>query len=452
MRPIKGKKRNDLLASKMVGHRVLIIDGHIGIGPSRELIRHENATIDIIESHQQAPDNRRLAEYTLVILDYQSFVSDDNKVFKRSQEVFEKQAMEALEAGTTLCFVHYNADVPRDLSYNAGTVDEASVAHFAQYQIGLKFLRLLGFRPYSIERLLTLGRVHRHEFQGFFQRWGASYVFFGKNNRYEKIEEPFLSLDDDSVIALAFAEQFLNGHILYLPFQRNHGNPTDIVDGVLALVDACLSYLTLKVASLPDWGNSPFLKEEGMLHAAIADLQALIGVERAKLTQFQEAKALLFQSQYVLERNVPVFISDQLGIPTHRIEKFREDFWLLDDESNRVVIGEVKSVEKGFKRSALYSLYNHREENKLDENFPALLVVNANRQAGSWKDKDRPIDEQDYQTAARERLLIVRVEDLVRLWDMRRQGLINSKEIFQLFLTERGWLEVTADLEIKVRC
>ncbi|HKP71431.1 MAG TPA: hypothetical protein VJT82_00745, partial [Pyrinomonadaceae bacterium] len=98
----------------------------------------------------------------------------------------------------------------------------------------------------------------------------------------------------------------------------------------------------------------------------------------------------------------------------------------------------------------IYDLYRHRDENGLDESFPALVVANCNLQAGSWKDKDRAIDKQDYQVAAQNNILILRVEDLVRLWEAIRQGIRSPKDVYKLFISEKGWLEVAQDLSIAI--
>lgn len=78
-----------------------------------------------------------------------------------------------------------------------------------------------------------------------------------------------------------------------------------------------------------------------------------------------------------------------------------------------------------------------------------MLIANCNLQAGSWADKDRMIDKQDYEVAAQNNILILRVEDLVRLWNSIRTGKLTHQEVLGLFLTKRGWLRVTSDLIVK---
>lgn len=121
----------------------------------------------------------------------------------------------------------------------------------------------------------------------------------------------------------------------------------------------------------------------------------------------------------------------------------------LNDSGEKVAIAEVKSYVKGFKRGGVYSIYNHRETNKLDEDFPAILFANCNLQAGSWNNKDRPISKQDYEIAAQNSILILRIEDLVRMWDVFRKGIIDKQKILNILTNFKGWLSVDSNFQIK---
>ncbi len=121
----------------------------------------------------------------------------------------------------------------------------------------------------------------------------------------------------------------------------------------------------------------------------------------------------------------------------------------MNDSGEKLAIVEVKSYVKGFKKGGIYSLFNHRETNKLDENFPAILFVNCNLQAGSWSNKDCPISKQDYEIAAQNNILILRIEDLVRMWDAVRKGVLDKQTILNTLTTFKGWLSVDSNFQIK---
>ncbi len=122
------------------------------------------------------------------------------------------------------------------------------------------------------------------------------------------------------------------------------------------------------------------------------------------------------------------------------MEKFIEDFWLLGETKEKLAICEVKSVVKAFKKGAIYDAYNHREQHELPENFPSILFVNYNLQAASWADKDTPIQQADYKIAVANRVLVVRIEDLVQIWYALQNNKITKQEVLAALAQESGWL------------
>ena len=192
---------------------------------------------------------------------------------------------------------------------------------------------------------------------------------------------------------------------------------------------------------MPDWAKEPLFEKERLLHARRASLLAGLEKLEAEAAPYEQAKSLLVASEHSLEIAVPAFISARLGIPTERDEKFAEDFWLLDKERKKFAICEVKSVVKGFKKGAIYDVYNHREKNGLAEDFPALLFVSFNLQAGSWAKKDTSVQAGDYRIAVSNNVLIVRVEDLVRLWEGIAEGTLLVQDVIKQLTTLTGWLE-----------
>lgn len=105
---------------------------------------------------------------------------------------------------------------------------------------------------------------------------------------------------------------------------------------------------------------------------------------------------------------------------------------------------------RGFKKTGIYNLYTHRETNDLDDDFPALLIINAHTIANSWKEKIQKILPQDYKLAVSNNILIITIEDILYFWDLIIKGEKNKEDLMSLLLTEKGWLEVTQKGEIKV--
>ncbi|NIM96117.1 MAG: hypothetical protein GTO18_20650 [Anaerolineales bacterium] len=103
---------------------------------------------------------------------------------------------------------------------------------------------------------------------------------------------------------------------------------------------------------------------------------------------------------------------------------------------------EAGSTIKGLSKTKVFQTYGHREENELKEDFPAILISNLHLNAGSWKDKLKSIDRRAIKAAQDNRVLILRIEDLIFYW-YKINYLDGSKEEFlKTLFSESGWLEV----------
>jgi hypothetical protein len=442
---LRGDKRDSLIKAGKTGHRVLIFGKKVFGDFAPNVLSIGNAQVDYIRFPDDYSQLQRLAVYTLVILDYAAFDAGKS-TYITQQEVFEKQMIEALDAGTTFCFVHYNEFAPRQAPYLYATENMVSedVEKCRRRQIGFRFLDAFSIRPYNYDQLILDAKIKRNEFKSFLDKWGASYNLFVPYSE-GNIDDVISGLDSS---ALGFTLNSRKSRIIYLPFQRDFSRGEDLVAGLNSLIDCLLTYITRTITEIPDWGHEPFFEEENVIRLECEKLEKQLEETLAKLHPFDQAKALLFQSEYTLESTLPRFIQEHLGINTLRDETYKEDFWILNTDDERCALVESKSMVKGFKKSAIFSLYNHRESNKLSESFPAVLFANCNLQAGTWKEKEKRIDKQDYEVAAQNNILVLRIEDLLRLWDARRCDRLNTEEILTLLISKKGWLEVTQDLKL----
>lgn len=418
------------------GHRVLITKSIAG-NRAENALTHPNAKIAI----NRLQDAGRLKDFDLVILSFSEFeMRDRNRTFKDPyKDIFEKQALEALDEGTTLCFIHHRESVPGDFAdyQRSGYTSDEAAESCLETQAGFRWIASRQIRIGMHSQIILRADVKRGEFGTFLKKWGASYNYFGtfENGKFNDV---LCSLND---FAIGFSIDWSRGMIVYLPFQANHNSPQDFEDGLLCLIDSLLTYKAKHIRELPDWAKEPLFENETKLaEERVRVLQSLEAID-GQIAPYEEAKSLLVANEHDLEVAVPKFISTKLGIPAERDEKFIEDFWVLNTKNEKAVICEVKSVAKGFKKSAIYDVYNHREKHDLPEIFPAVLFVNFNLQAGSWAKKSAPIQKDDYEIAVKNRVLIVRIEDLVHIWNSLITKTLTADEITESLTTEAGWLE-----------
>jgi hypothetical protein len=440
-------KRDSLIAAEKQKHSVLLFGEKVFGNYAAQLPPHPNVTVTAIRFPSEYKSLERLAKYSLIIADYAAFETGKYAGYTSEQSVFQKMMLDALDAGTVFCFVFFDEHVPEyEYHYGSSVLSDKSITALTTTQIGFYWLNVFDILPHRRESTIIGGTVNRNEFRPFFNRWGASHIYFTKLGDGD-IDEPLITVNDDMILGLAL--EVRNSKILYLPFQRDFQRKDHLVDGLNSLVDCLLTYVTKTRTSMPDWAETPLFAEETQIQKRCLGLEKELYGEREKLTPFLEAKALLFQSDYTLENTLPQFFQDKLKLRVQRNETYKEDFWILDEADEPAVLVEIKSAVKGFKRTFIFSAYGHREANGLSDDFPTLVVANCNLQAASWTDKIRPIDKQDFEIAFQNNVLVMRIEDVVRLWDMHRVGKIDTQGVFELFRKHTGWLEVTSDFALK---
>lgn len=434
-----GSKRDALIAAGKAGHKIAVIGERIFYDLRADAISRDDVDIQLFKIPGEYEKIETLVNYTLVILDYEAF-----RTHQDLQQYFVKNMNKALEAGVNFCFVYYDNTVPAqgDFSPEMGAGYEAYTR-----QIGYQVLWGLQILPYRASVAFHSGKVIQKEFKPFLDRWGASHIFF----QSEQTKNPIYQVDQNNLV-LGFATDSGKGKIVFLPFIRDVSRKSDLIEGIKTLIDCLLTYITKSLVTLPDWAEqSAFFTDEQNLIEQQLQLEKSLNEVYARLKTFEEAKALLFQHEYSLEATLPRFLNDNLSISTKRNERHREDFWIVDKEGRELAIAEVKSVTKGFRKGLVHYVLAHRESYELGDDFPALLFVNCNLQAGSFEGKDQIIDVNDCQYAAQNNVLIIRVVDVVRLWDAIRMGKLTPSNVLTLLLSRKGWLHVKSNLEISIK-
>jgi len=430
-----------------MGKHPVLLFGRKVIGPLKDQIAEtELSKIHCIDFPDDFDKLKRLTEYELVILDYSAFYFP-NGHYITEQEVFQKLLFESLDLGTTIVFLHYNDDVPPPDDHSTNGMNLAVFEELKVKQIGFYLLSQFDIIPLRSKTLLSSGKSYRSEFEVFNNKWGASYLLFreiGENGFDDK-------LYGSDKAAMSFMIRARNSMVLYIPFQRNFARSEDLADGISRLVDSCLTYITKTRATLPDWASEPIFSSEQKLRDEIEDLKNRIQKSQLSIEVFNQAKSLLFLSEYELERAVPKFIVNNLGLRFERNEIYKEDFWILNNEDEKVAICEVKSLVKDIKQSTVFSIINHREAyDYLSDKFPAILFVNANLNEGSFEKKDKAINSMIVEFACKNNILLLRIEDLTRLWYLKHTGEITDADLMRLFLENKGWIEVDKNMQIEI--
>jgi hypothetical protein len=262
-------KREQKIAAGKIGHRVLLFGENVfGSDPSA-IKKHENADIDAVQL-QDYNKLKRLTDYTVVILDYAAFGSSRG-IASGKQNVFDKMMMEALDEGTTFCFVHYNEKVPEHdrYAYDTGYMEKQDFAACRDRQLGFRWLNHFSIRPLRFRQPIVVGVVKRAEFRQFLSKWGASHNYFSTYGQYQ-LDDIIYQIQRYPV---AFCNRVGAGRILMMPFQRDFDRPNDLQDAIDTLVDCLLTYITKSLTELPEWARSPFFTAEKTLYDECQELE-----------------------------------------------------------------------------------------------------------------------------------------------------------------------------------
>lgn len=432
----------------MEKHKILVFGTKV-FGSYIPQISSELFSVDFLpfpsDDWKEAP---RMSNYSIIIMDYSAFETGDS-IYKEAQEIIEKQLFEALNNGSTLCFLHYDESVPSydKYNYSGGHMNEEAIKDHLEQQVGFRFLNYFPIKPERTGRPLLSVKIKRTEFKNFADKWGTSknaFKWYDKGN----FDDYILGLDN---FALGFCLDFRKGRLIYLPCQRNLSNLNDMEEMLETLIDNLITYLTRLRHEIPDWAKKPLFDTEKLFHRGLEKARRALAEAEKKIKPYTDAKSLAFASEYELQDKLPKFLKDNFGVAFEASETYNEDFWILDSTGKKVAICEVKSYVKGFKKGGVYNVYNHREYYKLDESFPAVLFVNQNLNAAGWKKKTLSIAPQDYQVGTSNNVLITRVEDILYMWDAYRDKKIKKSEVFKILTGNKGWLQFKSDHTYKIK-
>ena len=354
--------------------------------------------------------------------------------------------LEALEVGTSFCFLHYDEKVPSRDGFT-GMPSKTDVDVCFYQQIGFRWLINRDVSLVRNDFAILRSEVVRNEFNLYNGRWGSTKNAFYFPTADESFEKILTTVDN---YWTGFSIKRKRAFVIYLPCLRDFQLPKLIEECLTDLINGVITYLTRSRVEVPDWATNSLFTEENTLHSELLGLRSKVEHVESLLESYRNAKALSFLSEYEFEHAVPKFIKSHLDIPTFRHEQYKEDFWITDEQGQKIIIAETKTYARGFKKGAIHSLISHRESQDLDDDFPALLVINAHMNANSWQEKLRSIDPQDYKLAAKNNVLLLRAEDLLFLWNSIIEKQRTKDDILALLLKEHGWLQVQPDGNTKV--
>jgi len=157
-----------------------------------------------------------------------------------------------------------------------------------------------------------------------------------------------------------------------------------------------------------------------------------------KVRYYEEMKSILWLGNNILVNAINEFLKN-FGFQTYIDEISEEDLWIVDKEKKLIII-EVKSMNKNLTREDISKLDQHREAREVP-NLTGLLIANTFMAANSIETKDRPLPPNVIEKAVTTNVLITRTLDLCRIYEhLEKQQAERSNILLKAMIRQKGWL------------
>jgi hypothetical protein len=282
----------------------------------------------------------------------------------------------------------------------------------------------------------------KSEFKSFIDDLGATQIGFSK----AEIDDTICSINGDLVVG--FSKRVGRGLLLSIPCVWGSKEIGYIVDHLKELAIGLISYAARMMLEPPSYlADFQFTNEKTALDKINRIEREEIAPLKERTRYYDKMKSILWLGNKGLERATAEFLGN-LGLQTCADEICEEDLWIVDEKEKLVII-EVKSMNKNLTRQDISKLDEHREAREMP-NLTGLLIANTFIVADSLESKDQPFAPNVVEKAVKTNLLITRTLDLCRIYDhLEDSGIQRSNILLKAIIGKNGWLTFQ-DHEIKI--
>jgi hypothetical protein len=130
----------------------------------------------------------------------------------------------------------------------------------------------------------------------------------------------------------------------------------------------------------------------------------------------------------------------KMGFQTDIDEIYEEDLWIIKNQEKLIIV-EVKGLNKNLTRQHISQLDEHREARKVP-NLTGLLIANTFMTADSLESKDQAFPPNVVEKAKNTNVVITRTIDLCRIFDYLELKELPSEVLLEKIQGNMGWLTV----------
>ena len=325
----------------------------------------------------------------------------------------EKEIRSALEKGKIVCLI--GSDNQDYLI--SGILESYNIPTYAIHE-GEVFRKL---------------QTKRSEFKSFIDDVGATQIEFSRT----EIDDILCSINEDHVVG--FSKRIEKGLLLYIPCVWGSKEIEYIVDHLKRLAIGLISYSAKMMLEPPSYlASFQFTNERAALDKINRIEREEIAPLKKEIKYYDEMKSILWLGNDRLVSATEKFLKN-FGFQTYVDEIREEDLWIVD-KKEKLIIVEVKSMNKNLTRQDISKLDEHREAREVP-NLTGLLIANTFMVADSIESKDQPFPPNVIEKSVNTNLLITRTLDLCRIYDhLEENGAQRSNILLKAMIGKKGWL------------
>ncbi|MEJ1372716.1 MAG: hypothetical protein RPU41_03200 [Candidatus Sedimenticola sp. (ex Thyasira tokunagai)] len=407
-----------------------------GLDPLKEQLQARNYLI----TFEPFNTGKRFNDYDGVILfqgifeKFESSFNTYNVHLKHSCEVDEldkrkKEAQLLIDKGGFLCFMLCDEFIDSDNGRDFKGSDLAKY-HLNYYR----------FHRDNFQQRIAHVNIKSDDFRKFLRLYGAASTHFSHYN--DSIEWEILADVSRKVVGM-----IINRNEYFIPTLIPDNRPEIIKEYFTYLVEGVTSSYNKLQHTLPDWIHGFSFVEENDLHTEKGKLENQISEIDYRLGILKNFKSVLALSGNDLVESVIKVFRDGFQVAVDEKDELREDFKLLNVNSDPICLCEVKGTNKGAKREYINQADSHRERSGFDDDFPSLLIINTHiKNARTVSEKYQDIANEQILHAVKMNVLIVRTIDLLNLLKIYVNKQITIEEVKGIFTTSSGWLKVSGEM------
>jgi hypothetical protein len=188
-------------------------------------------------------------------------------------------------------------------------------------------------------------------------------------------------------VVVGFSKKVENGLLLFLPCIWGSKVVSYFITHLEKLAASLVAYSTKLISEPPSYIESFQFAKEKVAQEEIEKIKKdQIDPLHKNLAFYRKLKSILWLGDKALVKAVDELLKNT-GFQTQIDEVFEEDLWIMNG-SKKLVIVEVKGLNKNLTRQDISKLDEHREAREVP-NLTELLIANTFMAAESFQNKDQ---------------------------------------------------------------